>query len=166
MSSVWLLFSSRQSPIYSIVFVDVVATTCFRKESANLGILHKVAFCSQPRVFLQDAEIFRPLTLRHPTRSRVKWQGDVDAPRAWVLGQVKPFNLHLLLVLQFRELNAFGISWVWRIKFLPIWATLLHLEAFGKLEKIREIREHLFDRCWVAAILVLSGRKDRCKDGK
>ena len=82
---------------------------------SHLVILHKAAFCSQPRVFLQDAETCRPLTLRHPTWSRVKCQGEVYLSGAWVLGQVNPHNLHLLPVLQVWDLNAFGISRVWRI---------------------------------------------------
>ena len=65
-------------------------------DTADLGILHKVAFCSQPGVFHQDGENFCPLTLRHPRASRVIFESQIDPSRAQFFGQVKPDNVHLL----------------------------------------------------------------------
>lgn len=65
-------------------------------ESADLGILHETAFCSQPGIFHQNGENFCPLTLRHPSASSFIFESQIDPSRARVFGQVKPDNVHLL----------------------------------------------------------------------
>ena len=111
-------------------------------EWADLGILHQVAFHSQPGVFRQEAENFCPLTLRHPKASRLVCESHIDPSGAWLFGEVKPDSVHLLGGKW--VLNASGNSWIRGIESFSVWTALFHLDLiedmrnglqWGKLSK-------------------------------